>query len=632
MVKDRTNEHKVKFDISNLIPLLAKSLYPDVEIFVRELIQNATDAITRRCFEDPEFNTESAKITIEITPSENRISFTDTGIGMDLNEAQETLLTIGKSGTGEFRQVVSAANTDAAKQLVGQFGIGFLSAFMVADQVTIISKRWGKNARAVKFSFTEDNSINMMREINDERPYGTTVVLHLTPSSQTFLDVSTIRHLIAKYCNFIEFPIYIAGIADPVNAMEAPWHKDSSEDKYWSFVRRFYAEDALAVFPIKTDTVSGVLYIPRIGPRSYPQGNVSVYVRRIFVHESDQYLPESCRFIRGCLESSDLHWTASRTEVVRDSNFYELKKELAAISYDCLKRFIQRGDEHSIAFLTQYNGLLKAEALRDSQLFGSIYEDILFPTLTKPISISKYLETITAKGMGERPCVYYYTEGTQERRELIEDAIANLDIPILDASLPIDQLILQKLAQAPISLNCHHLSYEVVSLFAKQHGEDWKKFSVQTRNTHGDLVPSQQVMTPTSDTSLNNSLFVMMPFADEFHWVFNDVIAPVGRELGLEVSRMDEESFAGRITDKLEQKIASSSVLLADVTKYNPNVMYELGLAHGLFRKNRTVLIAQDLSNIPFDIKDYVVIGYGTSKEAVHFKDRLLNTIKSILS
>ena len=134
-----------------------------------------------------------------------------------------------------------------------------------------------------------------------------------------------------------------------------------------------------------------------------------------------------------------------------------------------------------------------------------------------------------------------------------------------------------------------------------------------------------------TEEPVNATLFVMMPFAEQLRWVFDTVIAPLGEELGLLVSRVDEESFAGPITDRIEKRMVSSRVLIADITDNNPNVIYELGLAHGRFLRDKTILISQDVAKIPFDIKDYVVIEYGTPKSAVNLRDKLRNAILSVL-
>jgi hypothetical protein len=550
---------------------------------------------------------------------------------MDLREMQDALGIVGRSGTAEFRQVLKISDAMAARQLIGQFGIGFLSAFMVADRVVIISKRWGRDTRTVLFS-SSGTSTYELRERDDDRPHGTTIILHLKTDARTLLDVSTVRRLVTRYCNFVQFPIYIAGTANPINSMRAPWHGDSTEDEYWSFVHSFYAEDALAVFPVKSPLVSGVLFIPSLGPRSYARGNVALYLRRLYVHDSDQYLPESLRFLRGCLECSDLTLTASRSDIVRDTHLEELRKELANFAYECLRKFVKKTSEQSIAFLTQYDGLLKAEALRDGRLFEAIYEQLLLPCVGKSLTISDCMASITAKWPDKKPCVFYYAESEPDRREFIERSIAYSDIPVLNASLPINRLFIESLAKPPLSIDCYRLSYEIVSLLVEQRDEVDVRPEEKTRAKPTEPPPPSEPTSLVATTSLDRSLFVMMPFAEDLRWVFGEVIVPVGEELGLQVSRMDEESFVGRITEKIEQRIANSSILLADVTDNNPNVMYELGLAHGMLRKSRTILIAQDLSKIPFDIKDYVVIEYGTARAAVSFRRRLLNAIKSVLS
>lgn len=611
-----TNRFQINFP--NVIGLLGRSLYPDKEAAIREIIQNATDGIVRREAEDSE--EFAGKIIVEIVPSENRVSITDNGIGMDIDDIRNMLGTVGRSGTDEFRQALVKSDVKSAKDLIGQFGIGFLSAFLIADKLVISSKRWGQNSKVAVFSSDGDSTYEV-REIDDEQSYGTTVSMHLASHSRNLLDVSEIARLIRKYSNFIKTPIYIAGIPSPVNAMDAPWYRKSSEKDYLKFVED-YDKDALAIFAIDSPNVSGVLYIPSVGPRSYPSGNIILYVRRMYIHTSDQYLPEGLRFMKGFIECPNLQLTTSRSEVIHNLDFAEVQTEISNTIYEKLGQFIKLGGENAKVFLSQYDGLLKAESLRDDTLFDKVYEHILLPCGWKLLSVSDCLKVTAATSTYDSQCLFYYAENNYEQKAYIQSIVYLTGIPVIDASLPINRLFLEKLSDSPRNITCHQLKVDILKFM--------QSTFYRIPENKPQFLDKSTLSATRSDSKY--TLFVMMPFAERLRWVFDDVVVPVGNELGIHVSRLDEDAFVGRITEKMESMIASSDILLADITEFNANVMYELGLAHGMLRKRRTILVGQDVSKIPFDIHDYVVIDYGTSQSAIRFKDRLRSSITIILN
>jgi len=354
-----TETRAFEAEVSQVLHLVTHSLYSHKEIFLRELISNASDACDKLRFatlSDAKLTADDAELRIEIDFDRDARTLTirDNGIGMTREEVVENIGTIARSGTRRFLESLSG---DARKdtQLIGQFGVGFYSAFIVADKVTLTTRKAGApSSEAVRWESTGTGEYTL--ETVDEPRRGTTVVLHLKQDESEFLDTWKLRDLIARYSDHVAFPIRLpqqkdgkpTGEFETVNHASALWTRPKTELKaedYQSFYKSISHDfnDALAWTHNRVEgaqTYTLLLYVPEKPPfdalfsgRDERKG-LKLYIRRVFIMDaSEQLLPAYLRFVRGVVDSDDLPLNVSR-EILQENRL------LAQIRSACVKRVL----------------------------------------------------------------------------------------------------------------------------------------------------------------------------------------------------------------------------------------------------------------------------------------------------
>src|SRR5688500_11727337 len=209
---------KRETNFEGLIKLLAEHLYSETDVFVRELVQNANDSIVRRRAAEPD---HAGRIEITCDPSARTLVFRDNGIGMDRQDIREFLAVIGSSGTGASRRELDGQGAPLAFELIGQFGIGMLSAFVVAERVVVRTRKLGA---AEAFAWHNSGSIDCELYPDDKAEAGSEIRITVGEGFLFMLDEQRLKDAVVKYCEFIPFPVSVNG-AGPVNAMDAPWHR-----------------------------------------------------------------------------------------------------------------------------------------------------------------------------------------------------------------------------------------------------------------------------------------------------------------------------------------------------------------------------------------------------------------------
>jgi len=356
-------------------------LYSHREIFLRELISNASDANDKLRFlaiGQPELLGEERDLGVWVTPDEKAgtISIRDNGIGMTREEAVSHLGTIAKSGTAEF---VRALTGDAQKdsQLIGQFGVGFYSAFIVASKVEVLTRKAGESAsQGVRWTSSADGDYTV--ETIEHAPRGTTVILHLKDDAKEFADSWRLRSLVRRYSDHLAFPVYMpkAGEAsleyEAVNQARALWTRPRTEvtdDEY----REFYGhishdgEPPLAWSHNKVEgkrEYTSLLYLPAHAPFDLWQRDAArglkLYVKRVFImDDAEQFLPLYLRFMKGVLDSSDLPLNVSRELLQRDPEVDAMKSALTRRALDLLGKLAKDEPEKYARFWKEFGQVLK---------------------------------------------------------------------------------------------------------------------------------------------------------------------------------------------------------------------------------------------------------------------------------
>ncbi len=385
-------------EVKQLLQLMIHSLYSNKEIFLRELISNASDAAEKLRFEalsnaDLYENDGDLKIRIEFDEAAKTVTITDNGIGMSRQEVIDHLGTIAKSGTASF---LSSLTGDQAKdsQLIGQFGVGFYSAFIVADKVDLFTRRAGLPASAgVHWSSAGEGEFSIGSIELPQR--GTRIVLHLKEAEAEFANGWRLRSLVRKYSDHIALPVVMlkeemasdseeavaeakAPEFEAVNSATALWSRSKSEiteEEYQEFYKHV-SHDFSDPLTWAHNQVEGnleytsLLYVPERAPfdlwnREAPKG-LKLYVQRVFImDQADQFLPLYLRFIKGVVDSKNLSLNVSREILQRDPNVDKLRSALTKRVLDMLAKLAKNDSEKYLAFWKEFGQVLKEGPAED---------------------------------------------------------------------------------------------------------------------------------------------------------------------------------------------------------------------------------------------------------------------------
>ena len=371
-------------EVKQLLRLMVHSLYSNREIFLRELVSNASDANDKLRFEAlarPELLGSAAELEIRVVLDADKglLTVTDNGIGMSRDEVIENLGTIARSGTGEFLERLSGDQRKDA-QLIGQFGVGFYSAFIVADEVTVLSRRADAPAsEGVRWVSAGQGEYSVETVERPER--GTSVQLKLKPDAAEFKDAGRLRALIRKYSDHVAFPVKMpsqGGTDETVNRAKALWTRPRAEIKDEEYVE-FYkqlAHDSEDPLTWSHNRVEGkreytsLLYVPSVAPfdlwnRESPKG-VKLYVQRVFItDQATQFLPLYLRFVRGVVDSSELSLNVSRELLQQDEAIGAMRSALTKRVLDMLERLADEHPDKYATFWSEFGALIKEGLVED---------------------------------------------------------------------------------------------------------------------------------------------------------------------------------------------------------------------------------------------------------------------------
>jgi len=420
-------------EVRQLLQLMIHSLYSNKEIFLRELISNASDAADKLRFaaiaspelleDDPELG-----IRISIDTEAGTLSVSDNGVGMSRDELIQNLGTIARSGTAEFlQQMTGDARKDA--RLIGQFGVGFYSAFIVADRVHVVSRKAGAGASEA-CRWTSDGKGEFSIEPEHRERRGTTVTLHLKPAEKEFLDARRIETLIHKYSDHIAFPVYLDGAtatdqeSTPVNSATALWTRprvEIKDDEYTEFYKTI-AHDFTDPLTWSHNRVEGkreytsLLFVPGAAPfdlwnRESPRG-LKLYVQRVFImDDAEQFLPLYLRFIKGVVDSADLPLNVSRELLQQNPDLEAMRSALTRRALDMLTKLVVDDPAKYATFWKEFGQTLKEGIVEDRQHADKLMKLLRFAT-TKSDS-AKQMKSLDEylSGMAEGQDRIYYLLG-----------------------------------------------------------------------------------------------------------------------------------------------------------------------------------------------------------------------------
>lgn len=372
-------------EVGQLLEIVAGSLYSNREVFLRELVSNASDACDKLRYgalTDASLSSEDAlEITLSNDPKKKTLSISDNGIGMTHADLLATLGTIAKSGTGAFIEALKAEEKDKPG-LIGQFGVGFYSAFMVATRVDVVTRKAGE---AEAWLWSSDGKGEFSIAPAERGHSGTTVTLHLKKDAKEFAEEARIRHIIKTYSEHISFPVKLGD--DTLNAAEALWTrpaKDISEEQYSEFYRHTsHAYDA--PWHVMHNRVEGtlnhtsLLFVPSTQPfdlfEPERKSHVNLYVNRVFISETTKDLiPAFLRFLRGVVDSEDLSLNVSREMLQADPQLAKIKASITKKVLSELKKKANKVPEEYATFWGNFGAVLKEGLVEDAALRDRILE------------------------------------------------------------------------------------------------------------------------------------------------------------------------------------------------------------------------------------------------------------------
>ena len=406
-------------EVGQLLEIVAGSLYSNREVFLRELVSNASDACDKLRYaaltDVGLASSEDLTITLELDNKAKTLSISDNGIGMNHADLLETLGTIAKSGTGAFIEALKAEEKDEVG-LIGQFGVGFYSAFMVASKVDVLTRKAGETSA---FLWSSDGKGDFTIEPAEREANGTTVTLHLKKDAKEFADEARIKHIIKTYSEHVSFPVKLGD--ETLNAAEALWTrpaKDITQEQYTEFYR--HSSHAYDVpWHVMHNRVEGtlnhtsLLFVPSQQPfdlfEPERKSHVKLFVNRVFISETTKDLiPAYLRFLRGIVDSQDLSLNVSREMLQSDPQLAKIKTSITKkVLSELKKKATKKPDEYAI-FWTNFGAVLKEGLVEEIALRDRILEVCRFASTGEGalVSLADYVER-----MKEGQDAIYYIAG-----------------------------------------------------------------------------------------------------------------------------------------------------------------------------------------------------------------------------
>jgi molecular chaperone HtpG len=441
-----------------LLQLMVHSIYSNKDIFLRELISNASDALDKLRLavlqDDLEADTGDLHIELEVDPEQRTLTVRDNGIGMTRDEVVDLIGTIAKSGTAELmRQISEAKNKTDAGELIGQFGVGFYSTFMVADKVTLLSRKAGTD-EGTRWESAGEGTYTI-DEVSDA-PAGTTVTVHLRPADEDdalfdYTAESKIRQIVKHYSDFIAFPIRMGDSV--LNSQKALWARPRSEvsdEEYHEFYKHISHDwtDPLETIQMKAEGTfeyEALLFIPSRAPHDLFQRDgrrgLQLYVKRVFImDDSRELMPDYLRFVKGVVDAADLSLNISREILQQDRHIQMIRRRLVKKVLSTIKDMQTKEPEKYATLWREFGRAIKEGLLGEPDNHQAILDVATFASSAgpEPTTLAAYIERMK-DGQSE---IYYMTG---ESRAQVEnsphmEAFRAQDYEVLLLTDPVDEV------------------------------------------------------------------------------------------------------------------------------------------------------------------------------------------------
>jgi molecular chaperone HtpG len=479
-------------ETKQLLDLMIHSLYTSKDIFLRELISNASDALDRLRFEaltrpDLMDSDGQLEIRLDVNKEERTLTISDNGIGMNHDEVIANIGTIAKSGTRELRErMAEGAPKEQLAEMIGQFGVGFYSAFMVADKVVMVTRRAGET-QAVRWESTGDGQYSLTPA--EETRRGTSITLHLKPADpetgiEDYTDKWILARVVKRYSDFVSYPIVFIDrreggdvnvegekasegekaiiVEDKVlNTMKPIWTRPSAEvtaEETTDFYKHVFhsMEDPLDIIHVRAEGLleyQALLFIPQKAPRDlYYHGaevGLRLYAKGVLIMERcESLVPHYLRFIKGVVDSADLPLNISRQMLQQDRHITQVRKWITKKVLDEMIRLYNSDNEKYLSLWTEFGRALKEGVSADWENKDKVVSVLLFESSHDPEKLTR-LQDYVARMKEDQNEIFYLTG---ESRKVVEnsphlEAFKERGYEVLYLTDPVDELVVQALGE-----------------------------------------------------------------------------------------------------------------------------------------------------------------------------------------
>lgn len=436
----------------NILPIIKRWLYSDKDIFVRELVSNACDAIRKvKILRDQglaEANDADFRIEIKIDKEKRTLTFSDNGIGMDAEEVVKYIAQIAFSGAEEF--MGKYKSNDEKDQFIGHFGLGFYSAYMVAQKVEINTLSYKPGAEPVFWSC--DGSSEYTIEKGSRTTRGTEITLFIDKDSDEYLDEHKMKQILRHYCSFLPYPVYLGDTL--INSQAPLWTKPASEcteKDYLDFYRYLYPmeEDPLFWVHLNVDYpfhLQGILYFPKVR-RDFDmnKSSVQLYCNRVFVSDNcKDLIPNYLMVLRGVIDSPDIPLNVSRSYLQMDRTVRQLSSHISKKVSDSLNTLYRNERERFLNCWNDVSMVVKLGVLEDDKFYERVKDFLVWKTTSGEWTTAEaYLEKNKEKTKDK----IFYTRDPSHAEHFL-DVYVKKGIEVLTAESPIDPYVMQHLERA----------------------------------------------------------------------------------------------------------------------------------------------------------------------------------------
>jgi molecular chaperone HtpG len=468
--------------LPGLLTILGEHLYSDPTVALREALQNAHDSCERRRAEARD-EAYPPRVDVRFSTSGRWLELSDNGSGLTEQEISEFLATIGRSYTGELRARLSLgdrAEIAAAEQLIGQFGLGFLSAFLLSRRVVLTTRSFREGSPTLRFVSSGGQSYELGAVAPAEaRTVGTTLRMELKPAAHFLLDSEVLQRAVRSFVDFLPTPVFVYGDGEeapdaPANRGGAPWHEEGRGRDLSDFVRERFGVEPLTVLPLRdvrvrlgddavTIPIAGVLFVPPGSVTSLQEfGDVAVYVRRMFICERERdLLPPWARFVRGVVESARLKPTVSRETLRQDETYRQVQAGLETQLIDHFERLARDHSDVWAEIVLAHNDLIKGWALQAPRLFAAVADRVHFETSRGRLTLPEI------RGAGGDTIHYFSDDSGLNQERLLFESRGML---VVDASRFAEEAFLRRYVATRQGVKAEQLGPGTSGVFERADG------------------------------------------------------------------------------------------------------------------------------------------------------------------